>query len=543
MKSSYIKSYKQHKITQSYDGIVIGSGIGGLATAAILAKEGYKILVLERHYTAGGFTHVFKRRGYEWDVGIHYIGEVHRPYTELSCLFRYISDNQLEWAEMGEVYDKIIFGKKVYEYHKGKEAFKKQMKIYFPAPKDQDAIDEYVDLVYKAQKSGRMFFAEKALPKAVSWLTGSRMRKAMLEYSKKTTIEVLRSITDNEELIGVLCGQYGDYGMAPSKSSFIIHAMVAKHFMNGGNFPVGGSSRIAETVSEVIGKGGGLVLTNAEVSEILIENGTATGVEMADGRILKAPMIISNAGVFNTFGKLVPQKWRKKYQLPEKLREVKPSVAHLGLYLGFKHSVEELGLKKANYWIYPDNYDHDTNVKNYLEDPDNNPFPVVYISFPAAKDPDWSNRYPGKATIDIITLAPHEWFTKWEDTRWKKRGEDYDTFKERLTQRLLKKLYEFEPQLEGKLDYYELSTPLSTQHFCNYRKGEIYGIDHSPHRYDQTFLRVHTPIKKLYLTGQDIVSCGIGGALAAGMLTAAAITKKDLSTKIRKAASVEEKMV
>ncbi|HAA16953.1 MAG TPA: FAD-dependent oxidoreductase, partial [Cytophagales bacterium] len=74
-----VQSYKQkHTVADHYDAIFIGTGIGCLATAACLAKEGQKVLLLERHYTAGGYTHVFKRRGYEWDVGIHYIGEVTR---------------------------------------------------------------------------------------------------------------------------------------------------------------------------------------------------------------------------------------------------------------------------------------------------------------------------------------------------------------------------------------------------------------------------------------------------------------------------------
>ena len=78
-----IQSYKKkYALEDSYDVLMIGSGMGCLSAASILAKEGKKVLILERHYTAGGFTHVFKRRGYEWDVGIHYIGEVQRKIVQ-----------------------------------------------------------------------------------------------------------------------------------------------------------------------------------------------------------------------------------------------------------------------------------------------------------------------------------------------------------------------------------------------------------------------------------------------------------------------------
>jgi monoamine oxidase len=70
-------SCKQNSVPDEWDAIVIGSGIGGLGTAALLAKHGGKrVLVLERHYVAGGFTHTFHRPDYEWDVGVHYVGQV-----------------------------------------------------------------------------------------------------------------------------------------------------------------------------------------------------------------------------------------------------------------------------------------------------------------------------------------------------------------------------------------------------------------------------------------------------------------------------------
>ena len=111
------QSYKKSpELAESYDAILIGTGIGCLCAGALLSKLGKKVLLLERHYTAGGFTHVFKRKGFEWDVGIHYIGEVQRPNSVLRKLFDYVSDNQLKWDDMGEIYDRIILGNKQYDF-------------------------------------------------------------------------------------------------------------------------------------------------------------------------------------------------------------------------------------------------------------------------------------------------------------------------------------------------------------------------------------------------------------------------------------------
>ncbi len=526
-----IQSYKKKpQLQAAYDTIIIGSGMGGLATAAILAKQGQKVLILERHYTAGGFTHIFKRKGYEWDVGIHYIGEMQRENSILRKLFEYVTDGKLKWADMGEVYDRVVIGERHFDFVKGVSNFKERMISYFP--EEEKAIHQYVNLVFKAVRSSKNYYMSKALSPFLNALIGRFMKRPLHKYSDKTTYEVLRSLTNNETLIKVLTGQYGDYGLPPKQSSFYMHASLVRHYFDGGNFPIGGSSQIVKTTDSVIEASEGTILISAEVEEVCIENNTAFGVKMIDGKIFKAKSIVSNAGLITTYNKLLPQESVEEHRLLEQLQKVSPSAAHLSLYVGLEGSPSELGLPKTNYWVYPPEGDHDRCVKRYLEDL-TRPFPVVYLSFPSAKDPDWSNRYPGKSTIDIITLIRYDLFEKWKDTPWKKRGAAYEALKENFAQRLLGELYKQLPQLEGKVSYYELSTPLTTQHFVNYEKGEIYGLDHTPTRFRQSFLKPRTPIKNFFLTGQDIATAGVGGALFSGVLTAAVITGKNVLKKVR----------
>ena len=196
-------------------------------------------------------------------------------------------------------------------------------------------------------------------------------------------------------------------------------------------------------------------------------------------------------------------------------------MAHLGVYIGLKQTAEQLGLPKTNFWIYPGN-DLDAAVDGFMLDPQA-PFPVVYISFPSAKDPDYERRHPGTATIEIVAPAPFKWFEKWQGTTWGQRGDDYDTFKAELGERLMQHLYEKLPQLEGKVDYYEVSTPLSTDHFAAYHYGELYGLDHDSTRLQQTWLGPRTRFKGLWLTGQDVLTCGVTGAMMAGLMTTSAI--------------------
>lgn len=521
-------SYKTANLDERHDAIIIGSGLGGLTSALLLARAGKKVLVLERHWVLGGFTHVFKRKGWEWDVGVHYVGEVHRERSVLRQLFDHLTEGELRWEDMGEVYDRIWFGDTEYPLRSGVKNFKADMIDRFPGQKQ--AIERYLDLVFEVSKASRSFYAEKALGDLPARIGGGLLRRKYMSFARRTTYDVLRELTDDERLIGVLTGQYGDYGLPPRQSSFAMHATLVKHYFGGGAYPVGGSARIAETMAPRIEALGGTLVTRAEVEEIVVEHGKAAGVRMADGRVLRADLVVSNAGVLNTFGRLLGDVGQARIGAADKLRQLRPSLAHASLYIGLEGTHESLNLPRANHWVYPDAYDHDETVARFEADEDA-PLPVAYISFPSAKDPTFAERHPGKSTIEIVTLMPWTRVAKWSQTPWKHRGDDYDAFKARWSERLLAKLYGREPHLRGKVAFHELSTPLSTQHFTAYQHGEIYGLSHDPNRFEQRFLRPQTPVPGLYLTGQDVCTCGVGGALVSGFLTASTITRSNLLMK------------
>jgi all-trans-retinol 13,14-reductase len=292
------QSYKRAKLQDNWDAIVIGSGIGGLTPAAILARKGWRVLVLERHATAGGCTHAFKREGYEWDVGLHYMGEVHRKDGGLRRIFDFISDGKLDWAPMPDVYNRIVIADRMYEYVSGAERFKARMKEYFPD--ETTAIDRYVTLVMAANKAAKGFFGERAMPPGASDGIYARVGPAFHQFSQRTVLEVLNDLTSNQELIAVLCGHYGDYSLLPSKASFAMHAMLIKHYIDGAGYPVGGASRIAETIGDVIRAAGGEMLVAADVEQVLVRDGKACGVVMQDGRELLAPVVLSDAGITNS---------------------------------------------------------------------------------------------------------------------------------------------------------------------------------------------------------------------------------------------------
>ena len=518
-------SYKQQTLEERWDAIVIGSGIGGLTTAALLAKHaGKRVLVLERHYTAGGYTHSFHRPGYVWDVGVHYIGQLQDPESPVRAAFDHLTEGRLEWQAMPDVYDRIVIGGQTFDFPTGLERLRAQLKTYFPS--ERKAIDGYLAAVQSAQKASQLYFAEKAVPSPVARLAGRFLRAPFLRWASRTTLDVLHQFTRNRDLIGVLTAQWGDYGLPPGQSSFGVHAIVASHYFNGASYPVGGASRIAESIAPVIERSGGKIVVSADVDRVLVADGKAIGVRMADGREFRADIVVSDAGARNTFERLV----REPQPILEELSRIPGSMAHLSLYVGVKQSAAALGLTGTNLWICP-GPDHDANTARFFAD-SSAPFPVVYVSFPSAKDPEFE--FPGRATIEAVTLAPYEWFSGWEGSSWKKRGESYDEFKNGLARRMRQELERAAPQLAGRIDHCELSTPLTTRHFMNYGQGEAYGLAATPQRFQTRSLKPRTPVRNLYLTGQDVTSAGVTGALFGGAVAASAILGRNLVSRVTK---------
>ncbi len=507
--------------------MVIGSGIGGLGVAALLARRrGMRVLVLERHTTAGGFTHTFERSGYEWDVGVHYVGKMHGRRGGLRRVFDYVTDGELEWAPLPAAYDRIVVGDRTFDLVAGEDRFLDGLSSAFPA--ERRGIASYLAQVKACARSAGPWFSAKALPPRVAGLLGGLVRRGFLRHARRTTGEVIASHVRDPVLRAVLAGQYGDYGLPPALSSFGNHALVAEHYLKGAAYPVGGSSRIAATIVPGIEAAGGHVAVAAEVAEVLVEDGRAAGVRMADGRRVRAPVVVSDAGWARTVGTLVPREWRSRFPA---LAGVGPSAAHLSLYLGLRGTAAELGLEGTNQWVF-EGPDLDGAFSRFSRDLEA-PFPVVYLSFASAKDPTFLDRFPGKATLEAVTLGPWSAFARWEGTRWNHRGAAYEDLKSRLAGRLLAAVEARVPSVRGRVEVAELSTPLSTAHFAGHPRGEIYGLEATPRRFEAD-IPVRLPLPGLFLTGADAATSGLTGALGGALLCASAILRENTFAAVLK---------
>ena len=511
------RAWSKHIPPGPWDYVIVGSGMGGMTTAALLSKIGRRVLVLEQHYVPGGFTHAFRRPGYEWDVGVHAVGEV-THHSMPGRLLAALTDGQLRWASLGPVYDEFHFpGDFRIDFPDTPAQFRANLIDAFP--EQEHAIDGWLRKVREVAQGMKGYYLGRTLPPHRIAALGERLlgRQAQAWLQTRTS-DVLAQLTDDPKLRAVLVSQWGYYGSTPSRSSFAIQALVTKHFLHGAYYPVGGAKQIARTMLSGVAKSGGWTAIRTDVDEIVVEHGKAVGVRLTDGQEIRAHRVVSAAGIGATTRRLLPHRLQDATWAQE-VRRLPPAPAHVVLYLGFEGDIRQAGCTAANKWFYQ-TWDTEMDAWRVGADAPPPSAPVLYCSFPSLKDPEHDPGPQLRHTGEVVTFVPWEAFAPWQDARWHKRGEDYETFKQRLTESLTEQFLAHMPGLRPMLRHVELGTPVSTQHFVRPVHGSIYGLEPTPERFATRWLRPRSPIQDLFFSGSDVGTVGVIGAMMGGVLAA-----------------------
>ena len=509
--------FSMKKIPKDLDYIIIGSGIAGLVTAAFLSKIGKKVLVLEQHYVAGGCCHTFNEHGYDFDTGIHYVGNVEK----LNKILDPISLKTPKWTKLGstnsdlsEVYDEIVVKDKSFCIRTGEENFKGDLINRFP--EEEENIHTYFNLLKKVN-SYKFYFILKIYNFRFNFIKHFLTRllcKDYLYYANKTAYDVLtENITQNKALLAILLGQFGDGGCTPKKMSFTMYSGIVNHYLEGGYYPHKGPSEIIKNIIPTILKHGGRVLVRKGVKNIVLDENKkkALGVKMENGNIIYSKNVISSIGFINTFDKLLDRDVVKNLKINSLIKNYKPPISYFYSFIGLKHSLDTIGLTTRNIWGYP-HCNYDKMMEDFCGDPLNAPIPY-FIAFPSAKDANnESNKY--KPTAVVLTMINYENFKEWEDEKCTNRSEAYKEFKQKISDRLLNEcLFKHYPELKDKIEYITIGTPLTNSFYLGSPNGECLGLDHTTERFTNDLLTPYTEIDNLYMTGQDICTGGFSGAI------------------------------
>ncbi|MBM4344565.1 MAG: NAD(P)/FAD-dependent oxidoreductase [Deltaproteobacteria bacterium] len=518
-------------VPESVDVAVIGCGPGGLQAGALLARGGLKVACFDQHYVAGGCATMFERgrsdARWRFDVGLHYIGDC-GPQGQIPKLLAAAGVTDIAYAPMDpDGFDTLVFPDLEFRIPVGLERYRARLHQTFPAEgKGIDKycrfLDEVWTVVSRSNARGGRF----------DWRTGLDVLlrgRTVARYQHATVAQVLDDCTRDPALRAVMLGQSGDYGVAPSQASALLHAGLAMHYFAGAYYPVGGGQILADKLADTIEAHGGHVILRRGIARILVEDGKAVGVQTeADAknpaRDVRAKVVISNADIVRTMLDLLP-----RAALPPQWKTRAEGWRMGGaLWLtcaGLEGTPEALGLRRTNYWQF-DSYD----VEQFYAQAATAGKPTprgCYITSATAKDPDTAGHAPaGKTSVEVMALVPAD-ATIWGVSAGEVASGDYRrnlAYQERkaaVEADLLARLARVLPKSAGKVEFVESASPLTHMRFTRATGGTGYGLAATPAQFQQGRPGYRGPLPGLYLCGASTrAGHGVVGALMSGLRAA-----------------------
>ncbi|WP_278379215.1 phytoene desaturase family protein [Chryseobacterium arthrosphaerae] len=494
---------------KEYDILVIGSGLGGLVSALVLAKEGLKVCVLEKNNQYGGNLQTFSRDKLIFDTGVHYLGGLSEGQN-LNRFFSYLEImDGLELQKMDEDgYDRISFGNESVQYPhaQGYQNFVEQLSRYFPEEKEN--LENYCEEIqYVCSQFPRYHVIGK-----------DHYNEEILHLNTKRFIE---SVTQNKKLQSVLLGSNFLYAGDSENVPFYVHALTVNSYIQSAYKCVKGGSQISKLLIRKLREYGAEVHKHSEVSGFVFdENNILKSVQTKAGKEYSARQFISNIEIRATMKLIGEERLKKSFM--NRVLSWKPVSSCFSVYIVLKSQ----SLPNFNYNIY--HYSSEEQVWNafrYRKET----WPETYMLSSAA-----SKHHPEFAeSLTAISYMDFEEVKEWENTfntvaDEHERGEAYEKFKLEKTEKMIEALEKKIPGLRHAIRRIYTSSPLSYRDYIGNFEGNMYGYMKSSENPLKTMVSPRTKIDNLFLTGQSVNMHGILGVTIGAFNTCAEMLGKDI---------------
>ncbi|MFF2087436.1 phytoene desaturase family protein [Nocardia sp. NPDC058176] len=531
---------------QDWDAIVVGSGMGGMTAAAYLAANGRRTLVLEQGDVLGGCTHVFRRKDYEFEVGVHYLGDCGRPEGNIPTILRGVGvDKHVEFREIDpDGFDVLDFPSVTFKVPRGWDEYRDRLLETFPD--DAASLRRYVRVIRRLADA-----VDRATTPASTRGTAATVLRA--GWAAPFAMVPLARLLD---LCGVgpaprpvLCGQTPAYAAPADRAPAIVQAGFLKNYVEGGAYyPVGGGQVLSATMAEVVRANGGDFRLDARVREILVADGRVRGVELADGEIISAPVVVSNADLKRTYLELldpsvvspVRRKLVSSYQMAWPL---------FNTYLGLDIDLSKT-MTSSQIWKFRADADFGPMRKaidwagagrdraRWLDALRENAAAMIHIA--TNKDSATPLAPAGHSVIEIMTYLPPDHDLWGLGAGGPVAGEkyrdnpDYLAVKDAVTEILIDLAADVIPGLRDHIVWQEAGTPITQERYTHSTAGGSYGIEMNLRQIGPLRPTPKTGIRGLYLAGASLGwGPGVEGVMLSGVGAAGAVLGRDLFTAIR----------
>jgi all-trans-retinol 13,14-reductase len=517
------------------DVAIIGSGLAGLTAGALLARAGARVACFDGHYVAGGCGTVFSRSTpegrYHFDVGLHYVGDC-GPKGAIPSILREAGCTPLNFLPLDpDGFDTIILpGGREFGIPADVDRYESRLREAFPS--QIRGISRYMRLLRAVLDIGTRLEATEGRMTPAILLRVLTRHPMLARWQRATLSEFLDTCTRDVELRAIFCGQHGDYAVAPSRVSVLLHMGLAVHYFRGASYPEGGGQQIADRLAASIERYGGTIHLSRPIARVLVVGRRAVGVETAARKNraveqVQARAVISAADLERTMRQLVPpdalpDAWRTRLE-----RGFEHTAALFLTCLGVRGDLRDLGLSNRNYWI-----SRDADVEALYRGLDAGPPRVstAYVTSASLKDPGSPHHAPpGHMSLEVMTIltaAPEAWgLASAEDEGWGyKRNPAYLAHKERIADELVAMVDARFPGLAGRISWRESATPMTHSRFTRATAGSAYGIALTPSQFGEGRPGYEAVFQGFYLAGVSTRSGhGIVGAMTSGRSSARAV--------------------